>query len=176
MGNKKKKKINVIEWLNSHIIPELNFENLIDKIIIDKTDVQYLFQNTFADTLNNIFSRTIYNVSESEFPIFAFVQKTNVFYIYENKESGWIELNKEILMKFLNRVHTKLYRHYIEWKKENKLQIENDEKVSLLCDKTTCKLMDVDFRQDQILGKIKGNMYGRMKTDMKALVEYEFDF
>lgn len=173
---KKKKKINVVEWLNNHMTPEIKFDSLIEKIIVDKDDVQYLFQNTFADTLNQIFSRNIYNISESEFPIFAFVQKSNVFYIYESEEAGWMELNREKLVKFLNRVHTKLYRLYLEWKKENKQQIEEDEKLSLLCDKTTCKMMDVDFRQESVLGKIRSNMYGRMKTDMKALVEYDFEF
>jgi hypothetical protein len=173
---KKKKKINVVEWLNNNMAPSIIFDSLIEKIIIDKDDVQYLFHNTFADTINRIFSRNIYNVSESEYPIFAFVQKSNVFYIYENEESRWMELNREKLVKFLNRVHTKLYRHYLEWKKENRSQIENDEKISLMCDKTTCKMMDVDFREELILGKIKSNMYGRMKTDMKALVEYDFEF
>jgi hypothetical protein len=173
---KKKKKINVIEWLNNHLTPEINFDSLIEKIIIEKDDIQYLFQNNFADTMNHIFSRNIYNISESEYPIFAFVQKSNAFYIYENEEAGWMELNREKLVKFLNRVHTKLYRIYLEWKKENITQIEDDEKLSLLCDKTTCKMMDVDFRQESILGKIRSNMYGRMKTDMKALVEYDFEF
>jgi hypothetical protein len=173
---KKKKKINVIEWLNNHVTPEIKFDILIEKIVIHKDDIQYLFQNSFADTINHIFSRNIYNVSESEYPIFAFVQKSNVFYIYESEEAGWMELNREKLVKFLNRVHTKLYRLYLEWKKENRTQIEDDEKLSLLCDKTTCKMMDVDFRQESILGKIKSNMYGRMKTDMKALVEYDFEF
>ena len=173
---KKKKRINVIEWLNNHITPEMKFDSLIEKIIVERDDVEYLFHNSFADTINHIFSRNIYNISESEYPIFAFVQKSNIFYIYENEEAGWMELSREKLVKFLNRVHTKIYRLYIEWKKENKDKIEDDEKLSLICDKTTCKMMDVDFRQESILGKIRSNMYGRMKTDMKALVEYEFEF
>ena len=52
----------------------------------------------------------------------------------------------------------------------------NDESFSLLCDKTTIKLMNVDFRKESILGKVKTNMYSKMKTDMKGLVEYEFEF
>jgi len=173
---KKKKKINIAEWLNNNIKPNIHFDILNEKIIMDKDDITFLFKNTFAETLNYIFSRTIYTMSENEYPIFAFVQKPNTFYIYENEEAGWIELNREKLIKFLNRVHIKLYRVFLEWKKEHKLQIDEDEKLSLLCDKTTCKMMDVDFSQEHILGKIRSNMYGRMKTDMKGLVEYEFEF
>jgi hypothetical protein len=173
---KKKKNINVVEWLNNNIKPNIHFDLLSEKIIINKDDIQYLFQNSFADTLNNIFSRNIYNISETEYPIFAFVQKSSTFYIYENETIGWIEVPKETLVKFLNRVHIKLYRVYLEWKKENRNKIDADEKLSLLCDKTTCKMMDVDFRQESILSKIRSNMYSRMKTDMKALVEYDFEF
>ncbi len=70
----------------------------------------------------------------------------------------------------------KLLRLYIEYKKENADKIRDDESFSILCDKTSVKIMNVDFRQDAILGKIKTNMYTRMKTDMKGLLEYEFEF
>jgi len=173
---KKKKKINVIEWLNANIIPNTKFDHLIEKIIITQDHVKYLFENSFADTLNQIFSRNIYNYSENEYPIFAFVQKTNMFYIYQDENTGWIELNREKLIQFLNSVHMKLLRVYREYKKENAEKIRDDESFSLLCDKTSLKIMSVDFRQESILGKIKTNMYTKMKTDMKGLVEYEFEF
>ena len=70
----------------------------------------------------------------------------------------------------------KLLKAFGEYKKTNVDKIREDESFSLLCDKTSVKMMNVDFRQESILGKIKGNMYSRMKTDMKALVEYEFEF
>jgi len=173
---KRKKKINVIEWLNTNITPEIKFDILIEKIIIIEDDVKYLFENSFADTLNHIFSRNIYNLSENEYPIFAFIQKSNIFYIYENEEAGWMELSREKITKFLNRVHMKLLRVFGEYKKANADKIRDDESFSLLCDKTTIKMMNVDFRQEPILNKIKSNMYSRMKTDMKGLVEYEFEF
>lgn len=173
---KKKKKINVIDWLNANIIPTTKFDILIEKIIIIQDDVKYLLENSFADTLNQIFSRNIYNLSENEYPIFAFVQKSNTFYIYEDENMKWHELSKENLIKFLNRVHMKLLRVYGEYKKENASKIEDDESFSILCDKTSLKMMSVDFRQESILGKIKTNMYTKMKTDMKGLVEYEFEF
>lgn len=173
---KKKKKINIIEWLNANMRSAIKFDNLIEKIHITQDDVKYLFENSFADTLNRIFSRNIYNLSENEYPIFAFVQKSNTFYIYDDESVGWIELDREKLSKFLNRVHIKLLRVYGEYKKENAEKICDDESFSILCDKTSLKIMSVDFREDLIFGKIKTNMYSRMKTDMKGLVEYEFEF
>jgi hypothetical protein len=176
---KKKKKINVIEWLNINIKPEIKFDNLIEKIIIKMDeDISYLFENTFLDTLNHIFSRNIYNLTENpeNIPIFAFVQKSNIFYIYESQEAGWLELSKEKLIKFLNKVHMKLMRVYSEYKMLNSDKLRRDESFSLLCDKTIIKMMNVDFRQENILGKVRSAMYSRMKTDMKALVEYEFEF
>jgi hypothetical protein len=70
----------------------------------------------------------------------------------------------------------KLLRVYGQHKKDNADKIRNDESYSLLCDRTSVKMMNIDFRQDNILGKITSNMYSRMKTDMKALVEYYFEF
>jgi hypothetical protein len=73
---KKKKKINMIEWLNDNIIPTLIFEQLIDKIIITEEDIEFLFNNSFYDTLNNVFSKTIYELSENESPICTSVTVT----------------------------------------------------------------------------------------------------
>lgn len=178
---KKKKKINVVEWLNTNIIPETNFDNLIERIVITNDDIQSLFESSFMDTLNQIFARSIYKTGDEEdghenTPIFAFAQNNNAFYIYENKDIGWLLLSKEKLMNFMNKVYMKLFRVYTDYKRENSDKIRDDEKFSLLCDKTSVKLMGVDFRQDAVLSKIKSNMYSRMKTDMKALVEYEFEF
>ena len=43
-------------------------------------------------------------------------------------------------------------------------------------DKTLIKLMEVNFRLDYILSKTKSLLYSEMKTDIKALIEYEFEF
>ena len=132
---KKKKKINVLEWLNANIKPDINFDSVIDKIIVDDQDVKYLLDNTFYDVFNEVFSRNIYNFNETQNPIFAFVQKQNVFYIYD-KDNGWIELSRERLIKFLNKVHTKIFKQFYEWKKTKTSDIKSDDKFATQCDKT----------------------------------------
>jgi len=180
---KKKKKINVIEWLNANVKPEIKFDLLIDRINVSYGDIEYLFENSYNDTLNRIFSRNIYvqnnedsNNNNKFIPMFAFIQKQNIFYVYDNEETRWVELSKDNLIKFLNKVYMKLFRCYTNYKKENAEKIRDDESFSLLCDKTSVKMMNVDFRQDATLSKIRSNMYSKMKADMKGLVEYEFEF
>ena len=82
MTVKKKKKVNVLEWLNANITPSMTFNDVIDKITVDENDANLIIENPFNAVLNEIFSRSIYTFNESEQPIFAFVQKPNVFYIY----------------------------------------------------------------------------------------------
>jgi hypothetical protein len=176
---KKKKKINVLEWLNANIQSSLVFEKLHEQISIIDEDISYLLTNSFNDTLNGIFNRSIYNVSESEYPIFAFTQKANMFYVYDKNAEDkieWQELSREKLIKFLNKVHMKLSKHFNDWKKKQINEIKENDSFATICDKTLVKLMSVEFKQDAIFGKTRSSMYSRMKTDMKALVEYEFEF
>lgn len=177
---KKKKKINVLEWLNSNVIPSLVFENLIDKIKIIDSDIDFLLENNFLDTINAVLSRVLYLEREDDLennliPLFAFVQKTNIFYAFV--EGGvWMELSKDKLCLFLMRVQMKISKAFHEWKKERATQIRDDESFAILCDKTLIKIMSNEFKQDSTFGKMRAVMYNKMKTDMKAMVEYEFEF
>ena len=176
---KKKKKIDVIEWLNLNMQPNIIFDELISKINITQEDIDYLCEgsNSFSDTLNQIFSRNIYNYSENEYPIFAFDQKPNTFYIYENNETKWILLNKEKMVKFLNKIYMKLFCLYRDYKKNNTDRINKDDRFSNLCDKLSIKMTkDVQLEQELYFNKIKNKMYSSMKIDMKGLIEYEFEF
>jgi len=183
---KKKKKINVLDWLNTNITPEIVFDNLHEKISIMDDDIKFLMDNSFNDAINEIFSRSLYSISEptseaeknNSNPIFAFIQKSSRFYVFDivENERVWIELSKEKLVKFLVKIQMKLSKAFYYWKKTNHKEISENDCLSIICDKTTIKLMSVDFKQDATLSKIRSIMYNKMKTDIKALVEYEFEF
>jgi hypothetical protein len=166
----------------------MSFENIIEKIIVTEEDIKNLLEKSFYDVMNDIFSRTIYNFEESASPIFAFVQKQHVFYIYDNTTTNsnnnsndnhnnikcWTELSKERLTKFLIKVHMKIVKAFYDWKNLKKNDIKNNETFSSLCDKTILKLLSVEFKEENIYSKVRNMMYSRMKKDMKSLVEYEF--
>ena len=175
---KKNKKINVLEWLNASIKPNITFDNILDKIIVQQEDIEYLLHNSFYDVMNEVFSRNIYNYNETENPIFAFIQKQNIFYIYTTVDDTniWVELSKERYIKFLNKVHMKIFKAFCDWKQTKKDEIRTNDAFSILCDKTSLKILNVEFKQEACFAKARSAMYTRMKTDMKSLVEYEFEF
>ena len=180
---KKKKKINVIEWLNANIVPSFVFDDLISKIKITDGDVEFLIENSFLDTMSLVLSRFIYcNESSSSeadtsnfVPLFAFVQKHNVFYAF-TIEKVWMELPKDKLVSFLMNVQMKISKAFHEWKKPRARRIQDDENFALLCDKTLMKIMANEFKHEATFNKIRLVIYNKIKTDMKALLEYEFEF
>jgi len=181
---KKKKKINVIEWLNANITPGFIFDDLISKIKITDSDVEFLMENSFLDTMNVVLSRFIYCNSESEnsndsctnfVPLFAFIQKNNVFYTFTSG-NVWMELPKDKLVSFMMNVQMKISKAFHEWKKPRARRIQDEENFALLCDKTLMKIMSNEFKSEATFNKIRAVIYNKMKTDMKALVEYEFEF
>jgi len=176
---KKKKKINMLDWLNTNICPSMTFSQLFDKIIIHDDDILFLLNNSFYDSLNELFSKTIYQMSEIESPMYAFVQKTNAFYIYDKEgldSPTWSELSRDLIIKFLNKVHMKFVKTFYDWKKNQAKEVKENDQLSSSCDKTLVKLMSIDFKAEIIFNKCRNMIYNRMKKDIKALVEYEFEF
>lgn len=179
----KKKKINVLEWLNNTVVVDYTFEHLNEQIIICEQDIENIFQLSFVEALHKIFDRTIYQISYQEcdnlhYPIIAFTQKNHKLYGYSNdgNEKKWQEITSEHLIKFLNKVYIKYFKAFSEWKRTNAQKIAGDDDLSTRCDKTTIKFANVDFKQEVQLSKIKTQMYNNIRIDLKAMIEYELEF
>lgn len=173
----KTKKINILEWLNENLQPDLIFENITEKIIITTSHIEYLFYNSFYDTLNEILI-SIYTLDEMNNPLFAFAKKSNTFYIFDKitDKNVWTEMSNDKLTRFLNKIQIKISKGLQDWKKNNLQKIQEREDLSNLYDKTIIKLMKLDFGENTILLKTKKIMYDKMKSNIKSMVEYEFEF
>jgi hypothetical protein len=188
---KKKKKIDVIEWLNTTIKPEYIFDELIDKTYVTDANIEFMFNNTVYDTYNSILENPLlrnplFKKVEQNFddkgcvdvqPIFAFIQKPGLLYAFISNEGDgvWAELPRDKLVRFLKLIHLKITRALFEWKKNHLDNIYSSDSVATMFDKTTSKLMAIDFKQEHTLSRFKNIMYSRLKTDVKTMIEYEFE-
>lgn len=176
----KKKKINVKDWLNNHVKPEVYFsKTFFQSITIVDTDISCITSgsNNFYDMLHMILSRAIYSQEEKRRPVFALTQRPNSLYIYD-EDQKWQELTQEKLIYVLNIIHFNCVKALSAWNKRN-LSTKSRNENEILADiysKATIKMMSVDFKRELTISRIKNSIYENIKQDMKALVQVEFEF
>ena len=190
--NKQKKKINVLDWLNTdantQYKPHYIFEELIHHIEVTEDDLQFLFQHSCLDTVHEILAREVYDKYDTydkndkydtydkndkkettenvcEIPLFASSAKPNIIYIY-TKPSIWLEITKEQLTHFLNKINVKMIQTISSWKQKKKMELENSNQLTDLYDKTVLKLMNIDFKKESTLNKIRVQCYTRIKKEI----------
>ena len=170
----KKKKINVKQWLNQNVNPSSSFTEWCQQIQVTQHHLHYLFESTIHETVNRIMS-DYKREQQSIIPVYAFDQKNNVFYICaENRE--WTEMTNANFSSMLIKMQQRLLQEMDKWRTQNIQQINANEKLGDLYNKTIMKLMNINSAQDGTMTKIKTNFYQSLKVDLKNLIEYEFEF
>jgi hypothetical protein len=174
----RKKKVNIVEWLNANMVPEEVFDkSFAQRILITEADIDCVVSrsHSFHDALQLIFERTIY-ISSLQ-PMFALTQKSNCIYV-NSGDSGWEELSREKLIYFLNIIHFNFVKALSAWNKNN-VNTRSPAENEILADvysHATIKMMSVDFKKESTLGKIRVAIYENIKKDMKSLIQHEFEF
>ena len=133
------------------------------------------------DIICEIVTNSLYKLTQSKsLPVFCFDQKTNYIYVYniqtESETPSWFPVERENLISFMNKIHMKITKKLTEWKKTQETHGTFIDSKAEKYNKTVMKLMDINFKQDNTFNKFKSIIYGSLKTDMKALIEYEFEF
>lgn len=180
---KKKKKINVITWLNNNIHPSKIWDDWLTAILITESHFEFLLNNSITDTIHQIMEENIstntYQYQEI-IPVKCFSQKSNLFYICKDITSSghsiWQPMTFEDFIKILKHIQNRLLITLTNWKIKNKDQINNNDSMSILYNKTIIKLMNISFSKDSTSGKIRANLYNYLKSDLKNLIEYDFEF
>jgi hypothetical protein len=170
---KKKKKMDVVLWLNDSLKPDYEFEGIADRVIIDNSDVEFMLDNTLHETIYRVLFRLLVSNEEVVVPVFAFNQKQGVLYMYENEQ--WTELPAERLTRLLNNLQRKISKAMLDWKKKHRDEINASDAFATRYDKAVLRLMNIEFRADGQTNKAKNAIYARLKTDAKTVIEYEFE-
>lgn len=169
--NKTVKKTNIIGYLNEHMKPDYYFDNMINTIHIESSDLEQL--TTWPGKVNSacyglidvIFGRTIYK--KQNVPIIALEQKNRTLYIYENDTDKWVILNDDRLSKFIDKVSVKLEDALYDLRKDNSYKYEHDYEFMDLCNNISQNIANFNVKNS----RIKTSMYEHMKTNIPGLFE-----
>ena len=164
-SSQQKRRFNVFEWLTANIVPEYIFDELIDRLTVIPTDIAFMFNNSFYDTLKLILSRTLCNT----IPLFAFTHKIGVLFIYI-KDKTWIEIPRERLLRFLNIIQKKISKELVVWRQAHTNELETNDSVAITYDKTIAKLFSIDFEKDVNYNKSRLLIYSQIKFDVTSML------
>jgi len=186
--DRKKKKVDVISWLNTNVRPTCGFLEWINSIVtVESSHFLQLLkpETTIFECLFEVFT---YNLDKRDFicPLTCFVQKNGVFYICEPDPSvndpsvndpsvntdayAWREMELQDFVLLLKKVQKKLIGELSDWRKDNhKLFCDND-KIADQFNKAVIKLMNITFTQDANMSKIKNGLFHYLKIDLDSLV------
>ncbi len=177
---KKKKKLNVILWLNSNIVPTIGFLEWINtSFVVLPEHFEDLMENNLFHTIQRVFEDNLSKRDDFVFPIRCFAEKTGTFYIGEKNPDGsteWKQLELPDMILILKIFHNRMIKELTKWKLDNQYKFDDNSKISDLFNKAVIKLMNLTFTQDANLSRIKNGLYNYLKTDLKSMIEYDFEF
>lgn len=189
----KKKKMNVIEWLNT-MIPSSKFTDWVKQIRVEEDHFQFLMEHNIVQTIQVILEENISNnvvsdqdqpdkidkidkINKRMYPIQCFSQKTNLFYVCDDIENCiWRQMTFEDFVYLLKDIQNKLLISLSQWRIANKNEINENDSISILYNRTIIKLMNISFSKDAVYSKIRSNLYHYLKGDIRNKIEYEFEF
>jgi hypothetical protein len=176
--DRKKKKMDVVAWLNINVKPTVGF---LEWITMNVTVVPEHFlellkpETTIFECLQEVFE---FNLFKENFvcPLKCFAQKNGIFYIYEPKidnntdVSLWREMELKDFVLLLKQAQKKLIGELSEWRKGNQKLFYDNDRVADQFNKAVIKLMNISFGQDANMSRIKNGLFHYLKTDLDCLI------
>ena len=177
----KKKKLNVIDWLNEKYTKNIKYTDWLAGINITRNHLEAVFKSDMVigckEILENLLTlhTTNENGSDDEIqPIKAFDQKENILFIY-NDDNKWEILTLPMFANLMNILSKKIITEFLKWQTENKSKIRQDD-FSYTYARNVQKIMGGNLTQEQIHMRVKKELYNYLKMNLRNVVEYEFSF
>jgi hypothetical protein len=171
--DRKKKKINIIEWLNNNIQGIINYNEWINtNISADASDFEYLMENNLLQTITRVLQN---NLQEEKNPIICFSEKHHpIFYIVIG-ENTWRKAEHEDLVLLFKKIQNKILRELTKWKKENESKFDDNIRLNEKFQKAVIKLMSMSFQPDPNFNKMRNILCDFVKKDLKNIIEYDIE-
>ncbi len=170
--NNKRNKIDIVSWLNTNKCDvDMIVYDWVNTLVVNNEDIQSLFKGSVVDTIIQLLSRHIQE--ERSIPIFNSSDKPKNLYIYalneiEGEDSivEWKLASMDDFMSIIRCIHKKITIGMRDWYKLNKIEINNNEKLDDLYNKSLLKIMNVELQPGS-------RFISKMKTEICSLLKIE---
>jgi len=167
-----KKKVNIIEWINKHLKDLKHFKNWVEKIEVNKSDLNYTLNTGFIEGVIRIILNSFNdNLDRDNIPIRCFNEIRGI-YVYDEK--CWRLIEDKEMKKIIALVQRKLLCEYknVEDKMGDKIydSSRNDKYLNDM------KILLGDGKFQQNTEKIKNKIYSSIKLSGTRFVTQRFNF
>ena len=167
----KKKKLSIVEWLNTNIICDISFQEWLENIEFTEEYLNYVFQTNLIDGIGYIFQDMIAKYEECALPMRAFDQKDLTFFIYTDKT--WVMMSKTVYENMIYYIKKKLLGLFKMWQDKHEAQLKTDSFSSIYMQNVN-KLMGGKIPQEKQYLQIKNKLYKHLKSDLKTIIQFDF--
>jgi len=200
---KKKKKIEILQYLNTKIIePSLSYENMLKNLITKVEHFELLIKENSRISIFDLFitlleeNINVENISEYNYPIRCFDKKKGIFYIYDfnninninnkkeqeqeqeqekKQEPLWKKASQNDIINLYKTLQQKMIGVSFIWKNMNKELMKQNDKLCNSYNKAIIKIMNLTL--DTNNNKFKNILFNYLKKELiiENNIEYEFE-
>ena len=168
--NTKRKKLSIIDWLNTNSKADINYNEWKNKLTINRKNLEMIFQYNYIEGMSNIIKENIPLEQEEILCFRAFDQKENSLFIYNTE--GWVLLSPENFENLLVMIDKLLMKEFVIWQDEIKKKSRNE--YFEIFTEHVQKVMGGHFTREQILSRVKKNIYKHLKMNLRNIIQFEF--
>jgi hypothetical protein len=170
---KSKRKINIVEWLNTNVKPSLSLSKFLESIVLSESHINCLNEHNMMKTMTSIIEEHF--IKENCLPIYAFKEKVNTFYSFNPETNSWSEMEKDNVISMLYYVDRLVQREITAWQIKYHEKIKYNDKWAQTFAKLVGKANALSYRDEATLSRMKGILFNQLKCEVKRYVEYEFE-
>ena len=169
-----KKKINIIDWLNTNCDDCELFDSWLKKIDVDEQQLQNTFKLGYVDGVYLVLQQYLPLNNTEHHAIKCFDQKKGLFFC--RTEEGWIMMSEILITQLIRQVNHKLMSQFLIWKNEHKDEIDNNDRFYDKYVDYMKLVLGGNMTKEQSYKKLKSKLYNYLKCDLKNIIQYEFIF
>ena len=168
-SNYTKCKINGDQWLNQHIKPTYDYNELIKRFKVDSDDISMLFEKKIVEIFSILIER---HVRKTDAPVAMINGKMFVFKECEENKLLWMSMERKEIVCIMNTILQRIMEVMTKWRCENADRIAKNDTLSIEYNKVLIKLMNTNFNQDSMFGKLKTQLGSIVRFDVVNTIEY----
>jgi len=169
----KRKKIDVLDWLNENGSLDTTYEQWLAEIVLTQEHLECIFEYDTIPGISEIFQSLVPLSERDQVPIRAFDQRENVLFIHTGE--GWRRMTAEESTGLTNKLNKEILKLLVVWQdaNQNKLKCEGFGKTY---SENIRKALGGNFSGEQLNNKILREVYKHLRMNLKNVVQYEFSF